>query len=459
MNGRSCAGLLGWFVLLGCGGDERPASVVEGSAPAAPVEEASAPVVPSAAEPVAVEPAPIEAPPVDLLHAVGTELAVSSAYRDQGAQVGRLVDGELATAWNSRTGDLVGAWIEVRLPAAAEVTGIALVPGFAHTSGESDLFTGNHRVARVRVLREGVEVGVFALATEARALVTVPATGAGGVWRIEVAEVLPGARTDWRETCISELQILGRAPDARPGERLPRTAIGALPEPLPGPESVDRAALEARQQRDVSWLATAWQQFEREFDGLEQNTGEPDPDGFTRDELDRQRHAILDRVAALVAPVDAARADAVRLARARAVVWGDTAQRRSTIAGDLDVIVPALDAVADFLGGEESRCRTERLAAGLRLERITGALATAEMFSEMDEFEAMEGGGDPGPSGAGLGRDAAAFQELRDGWAANSRGVAARLLRRDAPALPAAASDWTALRGHLEAARTACHWE
>ncbi len=347
----------------------------------------------------------------------------------------------------------------MRLPGAAEVTGIALVPGFAHTSGESDLFTGNHRVARVRLLREGAEVGVFSVATAERALVTVPASGAGGVWRIEVAEVLPGARTDWRETCISELQILGRAPGARPGERLPRTAVGALPEALPGPESIDRGALEARQARDVSWLATAWHGFELQFDALEQNTGEPDPDEFTREELDRQRRAILDRVVALVEPVDGARADTARLARARAVVWGDVAQRRTTFAADLDATVAALDAVADFLGGEESRCRTERLAARVRLERIAGALATAEMFSEMDEFEAMEGGDDPGPSGARLERDANAFRDLRDEWASNSRGVATRLLRREAPALAAAASDWTALRGHLEAARPACRWE
>ncbi|MCB9621916.1 MAG: hypothetical protein H6723_01105 [Sandaracinus sp.] len=93
--------------------------------------------------------------PVDLLHAVGTELAVSSAYRNLRQQVERLVDGNPESAWNSATGDLTGAWIEVRLPADAEVTGIGLIPGFARISNGSDLFTGNHRVAEIRVLREG----------------------------------------------------------------------------------------------------------------------------------------------------------------------------------------------------------------------------------------------------------------------------------------------------------------
>lgn len=78
---------------------------------------------------------------VDLLHAVEADVAVSSTYRDQRSQVDALVDGDLETAWNSRTGELVGAWIEVRLPESAQVTSIAMTVGFTHVSGESDLFT------------------------------------------------------------------------------------------------------------------------------------------------------------------------------------------------------------------------------------------------------------------------------------------------------------------------------
>jgi hypothetical protein len=154
------------------------------------------------------------ADPVDLLHAVQTELTVSSAHRDQ--PVSALVDGKLGTAWNSASGGLVGAWVEVRLPTKAQVAAVVLTSGFTKRGRRVDLFTGNHRVAKVRVLHQGKTVGTYPLDTNTRRLQTLPVKGGGGVYRIEVVAVLPGSRPRWREVCISEsgdgstiLHILG----------------------------------------------------------------------------------------------------------------------------------------------------------------------------------------------------------------------------------------------------------
>lgn len=184
----------------------------------------------------------VEGEPVDLLHATHAALATSSAYHDDASQIARLADGDLATSWNSRTGDLVGAWIDFAVPADATVTSLAMTAGYTHTTEHGDLFTGNHRVSRVRVLREGAEIGAYDLDPENRDLQVIPAAGAGGHWRIEVVGIVPGARTDWRETCISELRVMGRAPTLEPGQT-PSTALGALPDPSAPPAAPTSAAV------------------------------------------------------------------------------------------------------------------------------------------------------------------------------------------------------------------------
>lgn len=221
--------------LLVCCGEAAPAA----TPPATSAPTAAAPALPPpSAPPVAVAAPPAEPPrgePVDLLRATSTEIAVSSAYRDDPGQAAKLVDGDLETAWNSRTGDLEGAWIDVSLPEGATVTSIELTAGFTHRSATADLFEGNHRVSRVRVLREGVEVGAFDVDPTSRALQSIPVHGAGGLYRIEIAAVVAGSRAEWREACISELRVMGHAPGASAGTTTPRVAVGALPTAEPAP--------------------------------------------------------------------------------------------------------------------------------------------------------------------------------------------------------------------------------
>ncbi|MCB9614131.1 MAG: hypothetical protein H6722_16965 [Sandaracinus sp.] len=398
--------------------------------------------------------------PVDLLHAVGTELAVSSAYRNLRQQVERLVDGNPESAWNSATGDLTGAWIEVRLPADAEVTGIGLIPGFARISNGSDLFTGNHRVAEIRVLREGTEVGRFPVPNERPELVTIPVRGRGGVWRIELTGLRPGTRSDWREVCVSELQVLGRAPSVAPGTRVPRVAIGSLPD-APTVAPVDVAALERAQRRDLTFLVREWRLLQDDYFSFSQNTGEPEPDADTTRETERARGAILRRITELVTPVDPAKADAIRMAGATRLS-GPAWRWDSTARADLAAISSALDAVAERIGSDAARCRTARSLAELRLVRVSHLARLAAYFDEIDESYEMHTGGEPSRDARrrsrSLASDSEAFEALAEEWSRNSRGVTTRLLRRDPPTDERVAEDWRALTALLPIAQRTCGW-
>lgn len=195
---------------------EAPAAAeAETEVPTAPVPEAAAPPTPAG-------------PPIDLLHATRTSIRVSSVYENRQEQVARLVDGELDTAWNSGSGDLVAAFIDFQVPAEATVTSIELTAGFTRTGGQTDLFTGNHRVARVRVAREGQVLGRFELDTNSRALQPLAVSGPGGAYRVEVLEVLPGSRDDWQEICVSELRVMGTLAGAEAGSASPDVGVGAL---------------------------------------------------------------------------------------------------------------------------------------------------------------------------------------------------------------------------------------
>ncbi len=127
---------LALLVLIACGDDD-DAPPSSPTPPSAAQEPTSA-----AADPGQAAPLPV----VELLHAVPSAVSVSSAYHDDVAQARKLVDGDMSTAWNSRTGDLVGAYIDVRIPESATVSSFEITAGFTREGGATDLFTGNHRV-------------------------------------------------------------------------------------------------------------------------------------------------------------------------------------------------------------------------------------------------------------------------------------------------------------------------
>lgn len=153
--------------------------------------------------------------PVDLLRATEAAVTVSSAVDNANDRPDRLVDGDLATAWSSRTGEMESTWLEVRLPDDARVSHIELTAGYTRQSERQDLFTANVRIRRVRVSRAGQRVGEFDLDPEQRGLQRVNASGGGGVWRVEMIGLVPGTRASWREVTVSELRVLGIPGTAR----------------------------------------------------------------------------------------------------------------------------------------------------------------------------------------------------------------------------------------------------
>ncbi len=300
-----------------------------------------------------VAPATAAAEDVDLLHAVGTDLAVSSTYRNQRSQADALIDGDLETAWNSRTGELTTSWIEVRVPASAHVSAIAMTAGFTHQSARADLFTGNHRVRRVRISRDGAVVGEHTLDPEQRGLQSIPVNGPGGVYRVEIVETLPGSRTDWREICVSELRVMGTDPGARPGQRIPHVALGARPHVATPP---DAAAVGRAHRQRVAAFERSWISIEQLAESPRVGSA-PDETQWPADmqELVRTRRTTLTALADFVASVDELQGDALRTRAALRVPleWPSSEREQLLV---FEGIYPRIPSLRTHLGHELPAC-------------------------------------------------------------------------------------------------------
>jgi len=398
---------------------------------------------------------PLTTPDFDLLRAVSTDVAVSSVYRDQRTQVASLVDGDLETAWNSRTGDLAGAWIEVRVPESAEVTAIAMTVGFTRSSREGDLFVGNHRIRRVRVLHGGTVVGEFPLDVESRALQSLPVRGAGGTYRIEIVDVLPGDRAAWRETCVSELRVMGRDAGAHEAQRLPRTAVGALPPPRVVVATPDRAVVGRLQRQRVAAIERSWLALELLANGGRQGSAPDDMWAEDVAEIARLRRAVLTETADFVAQLDEMQGDALRLAALRRIPteWSEW-QGFPQLLDDLAVLARAMDFVSGFLADDAARCRWARALGHLHLARAASFARAAAEHADMD---ASESGG--GRHVNSLYTISEVLTDAEREWSRNTRGIAARVRRIVLPPGTSIEADLDQTRAQIGAAQASCGWE
>lgn len=416
---------------------------------------ASAPI----AAPVETPPAPVE---VDLLHAVRSDVAVSSAYRNQRSQAVALIDGDLETAWNSSTGELVGAAIEVRLPPDAQVSAIMLTAGFTHLQQDTDLFLGNHRVARIRVLREGVEVGSFPLDVNVRTLQRIPLEGAGGVYRIEVSEVLAGTNARWRETCISELQILGHAPEARPGRRIPHLTVGPLPA-AQTPVTPERETVARAHRQLVAAVERQWAELEGYASQGREGSAQDEYWEMSAQDIDRLRRAVLEQTAAFVASIDEVESDALRILALRPLShgWVDW-QHHPLLREELAALHHAMEVVSTWLNDDEARCRWARALGHLHLLRAASFARAEREHTEIDD-QMNELDDTPSPPGTGARIDslytaAETLEDVERAWSSNTRGMAARVRRLHLPTQARATPELEVVNAQIEIAERTCGW-
>ena len=173
-----------------------------------------------------------EAPLVNLLTGGPATIAVSSTVNNATIRPEHIADGKLDTAWNSATGQIIGAWVEVRVPAGARIKQIKLTPGFAAVDRRlGDLFTKNARIKKLRLSHAGRPIKDVTLDPTRRTLQTIDVDLPGGDLRLEVLAAEPGTRKAWREACISELEVWGTLPGgaAAPNKRTrPAVRLGSL---------------------------------------------------------------------------------------------------------------------------------------------------------------------------------------------------------------------------------------
>ena len=200
-----------------------PAGTASGSAPATVISvDAAAP------------PADAADGLVELLHAYPASVEVSSHVINKTIRPEHLVDGNLGTAWNSRTGELAGAWVTVWVPRAT-ISELRLTVG--HTgrgrNGE-DYFAMNPRIKRVSFV-DGGKPRTVELDPDQRALQKITLAVPAATVRITVDEVKLGSKKSWREVCISELEAWGTPPaDEKPRARTAVVSVYRAPVPVPG---------------------------------------------------------------------------------------------------------------------------------------------------------------------------------------------------------------------------------
>lgn len=188
----------------------------------------------ASAPPVAASAAPSDAASareiVNLLYFTPSKVAVSSKVANPRDFPDHLVDGKPETAWNGKTSDLVGGFVAFRVPEDAHVDHVTLSAGFdAVSKTAGDLFVQNHRIASVRVERDGATLRTVALDPSQRKPQTIPIGTAGGDFKLVVEKVVPGTKAGWKELTVSELAVLGSpGKDRYPRAVPPVVVVGTL---------------------------------------------------------------------------------------------------------------------------------------------------------------------------------------------------------------------------------------
>lgn len=189
---------------------------------------------PSASASAVVEATDAAAGPVDLLYETPSTVAVSSRVDNPKDLPEHLVDHRPETAWNGRSGDLVGGFIAFSVPEDAHVTEILMSAGFDKKTEKEDLFEANVRVTKVRLTRAGKTLRDVDLDPTIRTPQRIEVDTAGGKFKIEVLAVKPGTKASWKELAISELVVRGVPGKTRKKKSMaPHMKVGNLDSVVP----------------------------------------------------------------------------------------------------------------------------------------------------------------------------------------------------------------------------------
>lgn len=222
------------LVLIGCRRESPPAGERSPASTPGPASNAASGSAAAPHDAGAIDAALAD---IELLHNVPTTVVVGSTVANQAILPAHIADGDFQTAWNSVTGELVGAWFEITVEPGAQIRELRMTVG--HTGrgrkGE-DYFVMNPRIKSVSVTANHKPAGRFELDVTRRSLqsIAVPPSQHVGV---VVKAVVAGSKKAWREVSVSELEVWGTPP---PGwlppvkPRVPTVEV-ATPEPTDGP--------------------------------------------------------------------------------------------------------------------------------------------------------------------------------------------------------------------------------
>lgn len=199
-------------------------------------------------------------------------LSVSSRVDNETESPMLISDGDMETAWSSKTGELEGAWVEMHVGGSRSIKSLLMTVGMTKkpgSPGDPDLFLANPRIEQIALswtpivdLGPGKEkrgetavvVERFKLDVASRDLqpVVLPTPlQPPGILRMTVEKVQMGTKPAWREVSISEIALRDerdevKVPDehgvgpidpalayARMGKGKPRGVLGIVPEEQP----------------------------------------------------------------------------------------------------------------------------------------------------------------------------------------------------------------------------------
>jgi hypothetical protein len=216
-------------------------------------------------------------------------------------------------------------------------------------------------------------LGEFLLDPEHRRLHALPVNGPGGVYRIEVTEVLPGSRPKWREVCISELRVMGSDPRSAPFSHAPRFAVGFLPNPTAA-QTLDNKKLDALRAGIVTFTRK-WVAIETELGKYRSASEFLESDKWELEDLKQRSANATYHLAKLF---NAFQAATDRLS------WVAKGLRKRLRTEDLDQIELAVVTALEQIDSSALRCQWALSHTRLRLARIVAESKKDRYFAEHD---------------------------------------------------------------------------